>query len=369
MEGIEADLLKPFSRVQIFDSSSWDISASLKDVFRGSGGSSSEANCKIHIGYEYKKGALSFYQITPGTISDRGFSKNINQQIKSQDLFLADLGYFSLKLFMEIDQKGAYFITRYSPHTALWSADDIKRIELEKILQHVWGNIYCQEVIMGAEPKKQVRCRLICLRVPEQVANERRRKLKRAAQKRRRTPSKTMLAMCDWILMITNIPEELLPAEKIYPFYRLRWQIELLFKQCKSILQIHKSATGKENRLRCELYGKLIVAVLIHRLHGFLNAQFWNTKQRELSMDKFWKRLQERAFSFMRLLIKSTKQAMLYLYREIECFIKNCFKLKQPSRLSSLEELQSPLKHLAFDDLKYVSISSFDCYKHALPAS
>jgi len=115
---------------------------------------------------------------------------------------------------MEIDQKGAYFITRYSPHTALWSADDIKRIELEKILQHVWGNIYCQEVIMGAEPKKQVRCRLICLRVPEQVANERRRKLKRAAQKRRRTPSKTMLAMCDWILMITNIPEELLPDRK-----------------------------------------------------------------------------------------------------------------------------------------------------------
>ncbi len=164
--------------------------------------------------------------------------------------------------------------------------------------------------------------------------------------------------MCDWIIMITNVPEKLLRPEKIYTFYRIRWQIELLFKQLKSILRIHKSATGKENRLRCELYGKLIVAVLTHRIHGFLNAESWNTDRRELSMDKFWKRLQERAFSFMRIMLKSFKQAILYLYREIKGFIKDCFKLKQPARQSSLEMLLTPWKPLDFVCQKSVFLTS-----------
>ena len=63
--------------------------------------------------------------------------------------------------------------------------------------------------------------------------------------------------------------------------YNVRWQVELLFKQLKSILRIHQSDTSKENRLRCELYGKLIGAVIIHRIHAVEDNLLWNKEQQE----------------------------------------------------------------------------------------
>jgi hypothetical protein len=46
--------------------------------------------------------------------------------------------------------------------------------------------------------------------------------------------------------------------------YTVRWQIELLSKQLKSILRIHQSVTSNDNRLRCELYGKFMIRFAFH---------------------------------------------------------------------------------------------------------
>ena len=127
----------------------------------------------------------------------------------------------------------------------------------------------------------------------------------------------------------------------VYALYRLRWQIELIFKQLKSILCIHQSVTSKENRLRCEIYGKLIMAVLLHRIHASINITLWNKYCRELSMDKLYKRMQERAFTIMQLLLQSRKKAMIYISKEIDRLIKNCLKSIQSSRRTTLEMLEN----------------------------
>ena len=139
--------------------------------------------------------------------------------------------------------------------------------------------------------------------------------------------------------MITNVPKEWLPPEKVRPFYSLRWQIELLFKQLKSVLRINHCATGKEPRLRCELLGKLIMAIMIHRIHACFNISMWNAKRHEISMEKLYKRIQERAFTLTTLLLISPKRARQYLASELDRLMNNCRKLKQKSRLSSLDAL------------------------------
>jgi len=141
-------------------------------------------------------------------------------------------------------------------------------------------------VLMGRPRVPQVACRLIALRVSEHVANARLRRLKREAKRKGRAVSTHQLRMCDWTLLITNVPAPWLPVEMVRVLYTVRWQIELLFKPLKSILRVHLSATGKEPRLRCELYGKLIGAVLIHRIHAVENNRLWQTTRREVSMDK-----------------------------------------------------------------------------------
>lgn len=337
---INAELLRPFHRVVIFDSSSWDVDPQLQDVFPGSGGgSASDANCKLQVGYEYKRGELGFFYVSPGIKPDQAYSPTLPNFVEKGDLTLTDLGYFKVKTFRQYHEKGVFFLSRFLVRTTLFSAETLDIIDLGSVLRCSDENTVELNVIMGKAKDEQVPCRLICLRVSEQVSNERRRKLLQEAKRNGYTSSQIHLELCDWTLLVTNVPGDWLPTAMAYPLYRLRWQIELLFKQLKSVMRIHQSNTGREDRLRCELYGKLIMAVLIHRVHAFLQSDLWNSQRREVSFDKLHKRLQERAFLLLRQCLISIKAACIFLATEIPHMLNACFKAHQPSRQTTLQRL------------------------------
>lgn len=338
---IETAVLDPFKRVLIFDSSSWDVDPHLADVLPGSGGAASAANCKLQVGYEYKHGDLGFFKIDPGTRPDNAYTAQLPSFLQPGDLALFDQGYFKLETLSQIVQKEAFFLTRFFVKTTIREAETSDPIDLENALYRLREDTYQFQAIMGGRNgHPEVRCRLICLRVSEKIANERRRKLLKQAHKKGQLPSKTQLALCDWTLLVTNVAEISLPVEMAWWLYSLRWQIELLFKQLKSVLAIHRSQTRKNiSRLKCEIYGKLILAVLVHRIHAHLNSLFWNRAHRELSFDKFYKRFQERAFAVLIQLLVSVQKAAQYLAAEIRSVVMNCLKLKQHSRQSTLETL------------------------------
>ena len=337
---LDTRLVRRFRRVWIADSSSWDVHKRLRTVLPGSGGSASPANCKLQTLYDYTQGRLGFLEVTAGTVPDNRYTDQLPGLVHQGDLLLMDQGYFKLKTFEALSAKGAFFLTRWLVHTTLKDAVTHQPLDLTKRLRALPGNAGELQVTMGDKNSGMVSCRLLALRVSTQVATARRRRLKQEAQKKGRTPSQLHLQRCAWTFLITNVPAAWLPVDMGRALYTLRWQIELLFKQLKSILHVHHSATTKEPRLRCELYGKLIVAVIIHRIHGVANRRLWHTQQRELSLEKLYKRFQERAFSLLHQLRRATAQAVAYLAREIACLLPFCLKGKQRSRMTTLEMLE-----------------------------
>jgi len=337
---IDTKLLRPFRRVLLVDSSSWDVNEKLRDILPGSGGSASSANCKLQTVYDYKRGELIFMDVTKGTCPDNRYTDNLVGILKKGDLILMDQGYFKLTTFAGIIKKGAFFLTRFLVGTGLTDALTNASINLAERLNKLQDDATEMDVLMGSGKSPRVPCRLIALRVSEQIANERRRRLKKTAVKKGRIVSKHHLCMCDWTLLTTNVPQQWLPMKMVRILYTVRWQIELLFKQFKSILRVHQSDTGKENRLRCELYGKLIGAVLIHRIHATETNRLWNSKRREVSMDKFHKRFQERAFTLLCLLLASVSAAVAYMHNQIIRIIPDCLKERQRSRMTTLECLE-----------------------------
>ena len=338
---IDTELLRLFPHVLIADSSSWDVSEKLSSILPGSGGAASAANCKLQMIYDYTRGELRFLDVTAGTVPDNRYTDHLPGILQKGDLLLIDQGYFKTATLAAIVAKDAFFLTRFLVRTKLKDAHTQLPIDLAGRLSRLPDNACEMDVLIGGGEIPQVTCRLIALRVNEQVANERRRRLKKEAQKKGRAVSKHHLRMCDWTLLITNVPQNRLPLKMVRALYTVRWQIELLFKQLKSILCVHQSNTGKENRLRCELYGKLIGAVIIHRIHAVETNRLWNTQRREVSMDKFYKRFQERAFTFFRLLISSVLEALVYLHHQIKRIIPACLKDRQRSRLTTLEILDA----------------------------
>ncbi len=106
--------------------------------------------------------------------------------------------------------------------------------------------------------------RLIAVPAASKVARHRRFKLKEQARKNKTQLSKTRLALCDWTLLITNAPPELISLEEAQVLASVRWQIELLFKLWKSQGRVDKSKSQKPWRVLTELYAKLIGIVIQH---------------------------------------------------------------------------------------------------------
>jgi Transposase DDE domain len=111
--------------------------------------------------------------------------------------------------------------------------------------------------------------RLLALRVPAQLAEQRRRRLHSEAQKRGQSPSSKQLAWADWTLYVTketNVTKEQLSIQEAALLGKSRWQIELLFKQWKSDRQVDEWRSANPWRILCEVYAKLIGSVVTHWL-------------------------------------------------------------------------------------------------------
>lgn len=337
---IDSKFLDVFSKVIICDSTWWEIKEKLQHIFRGFGGDSPKAQCKLQLVYDFLIGQIDSTAIVEGVRNDTTYSHNLLKRLTKGTLLLIDLGYFSVKFFEKIHNKGAYFISRLKSSTRMFHPSTLKEINLLKVLKKIQSDRFEANILLGLHVNLSVPCRLIGFRVPKEVAQKRRRKYK-VRKGVKMNPKEITLKLCDWTLMITNVPSDLLPAEKVYDFYRIRWQIEIMFKQFKSILQLNKINTGNEHRLLCEVYGKLIAAVIISRIHSSLNIELWNKEKREVSIEKFFKRIQERAFTLMTLLQMNFHEAIKFMETTIKKCFGNCLKLIQRSRLSSLERLNS----------------------------
>ncbi|MDC3418619.1 transposase [Aquibacillus salsiterrae] len=63
-------------------------------------------------------------------------------------------------------------------------------------------------------------------------------------------------------VLVTNVTQEHLEPQELYPLYSLRWQVELLFKTWKSLFEIDNVRAMKQERFECHLYGTLIRILL-----------------------------------------------------------------------------------------------------------
>jgi hypothetical protein len=132
-------------------------------------------------------------------------------------------------------------------------------------------------VRLGA--KQKLPCRLLAVRVPEAVAEERRRKLHYEAGCKGQAVSQARLELADWNLFVTNVPQDQLTLDEALVLMRARWQIELLLKLWKSQGQVDIWRSHNPWRILCEVYAKLLAQVVQHRL--FLRS-CWQYPDRSL---------------------------------------------------------------------------------------
>jgi hypothetical protein len=262
-------LLEQFTAVNLTDSSVIALPDNMAQEYAGCGGDGPQASLKIQLVFDFLLGNLAQVALRAGRESDQGYRDYI-QVLEKGALSITDLGYFCLDAFKAIMyEQEAYFVSRFLIGTGLLTRAG-EAIDLLKLVQSCPREPFEIDVLMGKQRKHHLPCRLIVLPVPQEVADQRRRKAKETAQRKGRTVSKERLALMSWTFLVTNVPTERLSIEHVALLYRVRWQVELVFKLWKSYCGLERVIGLRRERVLVELYAKMIGIVLTH----FLTAPF-----------------------------------------------------------------------------------------------
>jgi DDE family transposase len=262
-EKVDIPLLKQFSAVIVEDSTTITLPAVVAEVWKGcgEGKSTSSAAVKAFVRWNVLNGELHGPRLTNGRTNDHKSPFKI-EELPEKSLYIADLGFFAIDRLCCIarEKKGKrYFVTRLQSKTNLYNRHG-HRVNLVGILPKLIGQVREVGVVLGQ--KNGLPVRLILVKVPEEVAKERKERIHRKAQKNGDIPSEEILALAHWTMVITNIPRKRASYAEILVLLRLRWQIERLFRLWKEYAKIDEWRTKKPYRILCEFYAKMCAMII-----------------------------------------------------------------------------------------------------------
>ena len=281
------DLFSLFSDVEIQDSTIITLNEKLADKFKGSGGNASSSSIKVDFVYSLKYCKVVKLTLHEGACPDQSIAKDDSHIAPIGSLQLQDLGYFVLERFKLLDMDGRYYLSRLSSSVNVYlSPEDSVCVNLSEYINKEFNNANVIDITVYIGAKEKLPVRLIVYRLAEQVVAERRRKAIESARRKGRKPSKEHLNWLMFSCFISNVPKEIWKPEVIGTVYRLRWQIELMFKYWKSLLKIHILKGTRAERIQCIIYARLLSIVLITHICSYAAECAWSVCNKELSIHK-----------------------------------------------------------------------------------
>lgn len=234
----------------------------LATLWQGCGGSSPEgtsAALKVASAVQSDQWTTHPLDLQAGRAQDKTAPMQI-AALPPGALRIADLGYLSIPVLAAYDRQGVFWLTRYQAKLLMFDTQG-QPLDLLRILPPTEQTTLDCAVQVRAQ---HLACRPVAIRVPTQIAEERRRKLRATTKDKGRTPDARQLRLCDWVIVLTNVPPELASVAEVLVLTRARWQIELLFKLWKPHGRVDESRSAKLYRILCEVYAKLLVMVMHH---------------------------------------------------------------------------------------------------------
>ena len=281
---VSLPLLQQFRAVLIEDGSSISLPSVLRSVWRGCGGraasagkdAKTQAALKVTVRWDRLSGRLQ------GPYLQEGRQHELKSVLREQvivpgSLWIADLGYWSLKWLRAVSQSGVYFLMRYKAGIVLWQGK--QRLDLLSVLPQVTGERLELLVAVGAD-KVVSGVRLVAERVPDEVTLQRQERIRAYADDHGKPVNPLVWELAHWTIVLTNVPVCMLSFEQVLALLRARWQVELLFKLWKESGLLDDWEASDPWRILCEVYAKLLAMVV---QHWFVLLSCWDDPHRSLS--------------------------------------------------------------------------------------
>jgi hypothetical protein len=231
------------TRVLIQDGSSFAIHEALGHLFPGRFTAVKPAAVELHCTLDLLHDAPITIALSPDTDSEHAYRPE--PASLRGDLFLADRGYLDLAYVRDLDRHGGCFIVRakagLNPRVLTAFREDGERLKScqDRDLKAIVSKFPKQqrselevEWLIDGEP---FRLRLIVRWNPETKSFD---------------------------YLLTNLPQSRYDINTICLGYKLRWQVELLFKEWKSYAHLHKFDTEKDTIAESLIWASLSASAI-----------------------------------------------------------------------------------------------------------
>jgi Transposase DDE domain len=212
---------------------------------------------RLHTAYDFTAGRLSEV-----VLGDRHSGEHLDHYtLRAGDIVVADSGYGYRRNLVTARKARADVVLRIRHRGFPLETGTGTPLDIAAWLQGGRGPFRHRHAVCRVE-RQCLPVRLLALRLPPAAAQAARQRALRRASKHRRQVRAVTVRMAEWVLLVTTLDAGTWSAEAVRRLYRARWQVELLFKRWKGLLQLDDLRVRQREAVEAVLRLKLLAWLL-----------------------------------------------------------------------------------------------------------
>lgn len=302
--------------IRLFDSSSITLRNGARKYLRGT---RTSAGIKWHCGFDVLSGLMIWYRLTPTKTHDRKCFPKIDSLVGKLVIF--DLGYWDYGLLLALENAKVFFLSRVKSNAVIMIKEVVQGLSKQYAgralfsvpLNRRRGQII--EVLIEKIYKGEtLSCRVIGFWNPYEKCYH-------------------------WY--ITNLTAA---ACIMYPLYRLRWQIELVFKACKNSLNANQIPSTKKPIIESLLLASLAAHLSSYTIFSNGLEHLDDEQKLAVSFQRVAKVAVILAQDFVKFLLNSSRKHFFELLEQIKFFSGELFDPNYKHRETTIMRLNRMLE-------------------------
>jgi Transposase DDE domain len=223
---------------------------------------------RVHYSIRLPDLSCDYFKLTAtkGVLTGESFKQ---YPVKKGDCIIGDRGYSTAQGIAYIASRKAYSLVRVNTSAlSLFHLNEESKFDLLKTVLELQEEFATKECFVRLKTDENIwiQGRLCVIRKSKTAIELALKKLKRQASKRQSVLQPATIEFAKYIILFTTLPINQFSTHEVLEWYRLRWQIELVFKRLKSLTAFGHLPKYDDVSARSWLYGKLFVGLLTEKL-------------------------------------------------------------------------------------------------------
>jgi len=226
---------------------------------------------RIHYAFDFPSLSCRHFSLTP--MAGKGVGESFRHfPVQENDCLIGDRGYSKYPGIAHVADHKGFVLVRYNPVQMRLMTPDGRPFELDDRLSG-WDDDQQQaawQSTVSHPDGSLITGRLIVVRKSKVAMEASIKKVRQQASQKQYKIRRPVLEYAKYIMIFTTLPEDKFDTQTCLEWYRLRWQVELVFKRLKSLAGLGHLPKHDPESSQAWLYGKLFTGLLTEKLihHG-----------------------------------------------------------------------------------------------------